>query len=134
MSLEENKAIIQRAYEEYNKGNLASIDEVYSADCLYVNTNARGIEATKQGFISFHNAFPDTVITIEEMVAEGDKVWVCHTFRGTHKGTFRGIPPTGKQVENKGVRGYRLADGKIVEHWGLGDDLTLMRQIGAIEV
>ena len=134
MSLENNKAIVQRSYEEFNKGNLAIIDELFSTDCLYANRNVRGIETTKGAFASFHNAFPDAVFTIEDMVAEGDKVWVRHTFSGTHKGTYIGIPATGKQVKSNGVRGYRLADGKIVEHWGVGNDLALMRQFGAIEV
>ena len=76
MSVEKNKAIIRRSYEEYSKGDFTKIDEVYSADCLYVNTNERGIEATKQMLVSAYNAFSDASLTIEDMVAEGDKVWV----------------------------------------------------------
>lgn len=134
MSLEKNKAIVQRSYEEFNKGNLDMIDEVFSADCLYANRNIRGIEASRGAFASFRNAFPDALFTIDDMVAEGDKVWVRYTFAGTHKGTYMGVPPTGKKVKNNGIRGYRLADGKIVEHWGLGNDLELMRQMVAIAV
>jgi len=130
MSTEKNKAIIRRVTEAWNEGNLAIFDELFATDCIL--GDRRGVEASKQVFIHWRNAFPDSCQKIEDMVAEGDKVWVRGTFTGTHKGEIFGVPPTGKQVTVKGFRTYRLADGKIVEHWGLLDTLSLRQQMGAI--
>jgi predicted ester cyclase len=77
-------------------------------------------------------AIPDLNYTLEDMVAEGDKVVARYTARFTHKGTYMGIPATGKQVAAKGVEIYRLAGGKIVESWDFPDTLGMMTQLGAI--
>jgi predicted ester cyclase len=80
----------------------------------------------------FRAAFPDIACPVEDSIAEGDKVMVRTTCRGTHKGVFAGVPPTGKQVTMPGMVIYRIADGKVVDRWGLFDDLGLMMQVGAI--
>jgi steroid delta-isomerase-like uncharacterized protein len=78
-----------------------------------------------------HASFPDLRITVDDLIAEGDKVVARLTARGTHQGTFRAIPPTGQFVQWSGIRIFRIADGKIVEHWATWDDLSLLRQLGA---
>jgi steroid delta-isomerase-like uncharacterized protein len=75
-------------------------------------------------------SFPDLTITIEDLIAEGDKVVTRLTARGTHQGTFRGIAPTGRVVSWTGIRIFRIAEGKIVEHWANWDDLSLLQQLG----
>lgn len=77
-------------------------------------------------------AFPDVQMTIEDMIAEGDKVAVRYTFRGTQQGETQGIPPTGKYVNVPGIFICRCRDGKIVEEWDIWDDLGLLQQLGAI--
>src|SRR5947209_9403143 len=100
MSTEENKALTRRAYDAFNQRDLAAFYELITPDFVLHNasTTIQGLEAYKQ-WISLHLiAFPDARLTIEEMLAEGDKVVVRQTFRGTHQGDLMGIPSTGKQV------------------------------------
>ena len=135
MSTEENKALLRRVYEEiYNQRNLAVIDELAVPNFVFHNASMaiQGLEAYKQFVSMFFSAFPDSHFTVEDMIAEGDRVVVRHTFRGTHKGDFMGIPPTGKQVTVTGISLSRLANGKGVEAWFNGDDLGLMQQLGVI--
>jgi len=134
MSLEENKAVVRRFTEELNKGNLDVVDEVFAADCVRRGASAeqQGSEAFKRSLAGLHTVFPDWHSTNEDMVAEGDQVWVRWAGRGTHRGEFRGVAPTGKQVTMLGVRTYRFAGGKVVEHWGLANDLGVMQQLGAV--
>jgi steroid delta-isomerase-like uncharacterized protein len=80
----------------------------------------------------FRQAFPDSYFTVEDMVAEGDKVATRKTFHGTHQGEFMGIPPTGQQVSVGLIDIVRIADGKVVEHWSMGDNLGMMQQLGII--
>jgi steroid delta-isomerase-like uncharacterized protein len=80
----------------------------------------------------FMNAFPDSRVTIDDMIAEGDQVVTKKTFRGTHEGEFAGIPPTGKTVELQFVDIMRVHNGKIVEHWNCIDQLSFMQQLGVI--
>ncbi|MGH7601513.1 MAG: ester cyclase, partial [bacterium] len=80
----------------------------------------------------FRTAFPDLQVTVEDIIAKGDKVWVYTTMRGTNKGEFMGMPATGKKIEVKGIDIVRFVNGKAVEHWGVSDDLTMMQQLGMI--
>ena len=80
----------------------------------------------------FRQAFPDSYFTVEDMVAEGDKVATRKTFHGTHQGEFMGIPPTGQQVSTGLIDVVRIVDGKVVEHWSMGDNLRMMQQLGVI--
>ena len=96
------------------------------------STTIQGLQAYKQFLSVLFTAFPDLQCTIEYMIAEGDTVVVRYTTRGTHQGTFRGIPPTGKQVSGTGMFIDRLANGKAVEQWFNGDDLGLLQQLGVI--
>lgn len=91
-----------------------------------------GIDGHRAIVSLFHGAFPDGRWHVEDMIAEGDRVVARTTLRGTHEGDFFGIPATGKAVEIGGVHIARVADGKIIEHWGSNDDLGMMRQLGVI--
>ncbi len=123
MSLEENKAIVRRWIEAYNKRNLDSFDEFIAPD--YVDhTNRVDAEGLRQLFSMGSTAFPDWHETIEDIIAEGDKVWVRLTYTGTHTGEFMGLAPTGEKVKGMGsVDIYRIANGKLVEYWNVRDTL-----------
>ncbi len=132
---EENKAKQRLVFEEaLNKGNMAVIDEVIATN--YVAQSPQGIirgpEGMKQGFTNLRAAFPDIHFTVEDMIAEGDKVVSRVTTRGTHKGEFMGIVPTGKKIEISGIIITRWVDGKEVEAWEVIDMLGMMHQLGII--
>lgn len=133
---EVNKALIRREVEEFwNTGNLDVIDEIYAADLVFHNPFAphvREIEGYKQYAMAVFTGFPDFHLTIEDLVAGGDKVTKRWTARGTQTGEFLGIPPTGKQVTLTGIVIFRIAGGKIVEIWENYDALGMMQQLGVI--
>ena len=132
MSTEENKAIARRWTEEvWTKGNLAATDELLAADFVF-NYPAPGMEPDREGYkqtVSMFGAVPGPY-TIEDMVAEGNKVAVRWTWRGTHKGEVMGIAPTGKQVAITGINILHIIAGKIMEEWGEMDMLGMMQQLG----
>lgn len=136
MTTEENKRLVRRLYDEvFNQGNLDLIEELCHPD--YVDhTLPPGWPADREGARNvihyFRTAFPDLHFTIEEMVAEDDKVWERGPLSGTHLGEFFGIQPTGKPVVMWGTRCYRLQDGRIIEHHANNDDLGLLTQLGVI--
>lgn len=134
MSIEENKKGIRRVWEEaMNKGNLAVADEVMAANYVFHGpggVDAKGPEGFKQYITIYRTAFPDLHITIDDMVAEGDKVVSRITLRGTHTGDMMGIAPTGKKVEIMGITMHRFAGGKEVEAWGSPDMLSMYQQLG----
>ena len=138
MSAKEIKALERRLYEEYNKGKaavLAVIDELYATDTIQHTSTGqeiRGIENYKQHVSEFSSAFPDLQFTIDDMVAEGDKVALRVTATGTNKGAFRGIPPTNKKVTVSMIQIDRIVGGKFVEGWSRYDTLGLMQQLGLI--
>ena len=137
MSAEENKALVRRFIEEViNEGNMATIDELVDPDWVDHDPSSpeeiRGIEGAKQFYGDFRSAFPDIQVTIEEQVAEGDKVVTLWTFRGTHQGELGGMPASGNQVTVKGMSMDRISGGKFVETWDNYDALGMMQQIGAV--
>jgi steroid delta-isomerase-like uncharacterized protein len=134
MSTEDNKALARHAYEALNQRNLALVDELCAPDIVDYNASMiiQGLEAYKQFLSMYLTASPDLYFTIEDQVAEGDKVVTRYTARGTHLGPFMGIPPTGKQVTVTGIGIIRVANGKIVEEWANGDNLGLLQQLGVI--
>jgi predicted ester cyclase len=133
---EENKALVRRWFAEMDKGNPTIVDELLPSD--YIDHNpplpgmAPGREGVKQANALLLAAFPDTVHTIEDQIAEGDKVMTRLGGRGTFQGEILGIPPNGQVVNIRGVAIHRIAGGKLVEHWGLADELSFLRQMGAI--
>lgn len=134
MSTEHNKANDRRFYEAWSQGNLADLDEVCASEYVLhdSSTSVQGLEAMKQFVSMYLAAFPDGHFTIEDQIAEGDKIVTCWTFRGTHKGELQGIPPTGKQVIVTGISMDRVADGKAVEAWSNFDALGMLKQLGVL--
>jgi len=131
----DSKSLVRRMYEEaWNQGRLEVIDEICTPDYVGIGPygNEIGPEAVKRGVGSRRKAFPDIHVTIDDLIAEGDKVVAHLTFRGTHEGEFQGIQPTGKEVTWSGIWIYRVADGKFVERWHAWDMFGLMQQLGAI--
>ena len=133
MSVEENKAIVRHHMDEvWSKGNLDVIDEIFATDFFSHGRQERGVEGLKQTIARQRAAFPDLQVTIEDLIAEGDKVVIRRTIRGTHKGEFQGIAPTDKQTALASIAIFRIDDGKIKEIWQVNDRLSLLEQIGAI--
>jgi predicted ester cyclase len=136
MSTEENKALMRRLTEEiWNKKNLALVDELIDAKFIehgIGGPDLKGPEEFKQFVNMVATTFPDFHMTIDDTVAEGDRVVSRMTMRGTHQGAFMGIAPTGKKVTVIGVKITRFAGGKMVESWMVNDTLGMMQQIGAV--
>ncbi len=136
MSTEQNKALVRRLEEVFNRGNISLVDELFAPDFVEHEELPPGIppgrEAVKQLTTMFRSAFPDFKATIDDIVAEGDKVVIRQTWSGTHKGEFMGVPPTGKSVSFGVIDIVRIAGGKLVEHWGQMDMMGMMQQLGAI--
>ncbi len=136
MSAEDNKALVRRFVDEVQSGgNIDLIDEVCSPG--FVNHSAPpGIPADREGLkiltAMFRGAFPDSHFTIEDMVSEGNKVATRKTFHGTHGGEFMGMPPSGRVVSMGLIDIVRVSDGRVVEHWAMGDSLGMMQQLGVI--
>ncbi|MBM3235632.1 ester cyclase [Candidatus Poribacteria bacterium] len=133
---ETNKATVQRMIAEvWNQGKLSVVDEVFDADYILHDPawpmEVRGPEGFKQYVAAMLGPFPDTYFTIEDIIAEGDKVAVRYTALGTHQGEFMSIPPTGKQITITGITIHRFADGKFVESWFSYDMLGFMQQLTA---
>ncbi len=137
MSTEENKALIRRFIEVANRGNVTEIsttlDELFVPDFVRYDPAGgfRSREDYKRFFFSFLAALPGQ-FTIEDLIAEGEKVVLRFTFHGTHQGQWRGLPPTGKPVTFTGIYIYRIPDGKVVEGWENADALGLVQQLGVI--
>lgn len=133
LARQRNKNIIQRYFEEWgNHGDSKAANELMAADVTLRNPSAvlHSLEEYKKGMAAFHTAFPDLHFTVEAVVAEGDKVVVRWSMRGTHRGAYQGRPPTGKAVEVTGMSLFRLADGKIQEITVSMDRLSQWQQLG----
>jgi len=133
---EENKALVRHYNEEvFGRKNLDAIDEFVSPSHID-HTLPRGMPAgragTRQAISMYVKAFPDLSFTVDDMIAEGDKVVTRYTTHGTHRGALGPIPATGRRVAVSSVDIVRIADGKIVEEWGLDDRLAMLQQLGVI--
>ena len=132
---EANKAIIRRYRQAHNQNDMAALDEIIAADIIS-HSALPGLPAGREGGKMAHQgslaAFPDGRTTTDDLVAEGDKVVERFTFVGTQKGDFMGIPASGKQVRVTGMSIFRIANGKIVEHWGENDGMGLLAQLGVL--
>lgn len=134
---ERNKALVRRAIDEiWNGRNYALIGEVAAGDVvIYGATPERDIhgpEGIAHFYGALHNAFPDLRFTIEDQIAEGDRVVTRWTATGTHAGEFQGIPPTGSSIKLTGIDIDRIAGDKVVECWPSVDELGLLQQLGAL--
>ncbi len=138
MSTEDNKTLMRRFYEEVmNQKNLAAIDDFLAP--TFVNHSALqlgmlggGIEEVKQYVSMILTTFPDLYYTVEDMIAEGDKVVARLTVSGTQQGAFLGIPSTGKHATITDIEIFRIANGKAVENWVQADFLGLLQQLGVV--
>ena len=133
MSLEANKAIVRKSVEAINTQDLSSIENMIAPDFVDHTRQVRGLENLKQFLFLIFKGFSDWHITIEDIIAEDDKVWIRITVTGTHTGEFRGLAPTGKKFSEYQVWIYRIVDGKIVEGWDVDDELDFLKQLGIIE-
>jgi predicted ester cyclase len=125
MSKEENKTLVRREQEELwnHTGELEAAEELFAAGQA---------EAAKQEAADFRRGFPDVTSTIEDLIAERDKVVARWRSWATHQGDYMGIPPSGKEVEFTGISFYRIEEGKIAQSWTVEDQFGLMGQIGAV--
>jgi predicted ester cyclase len=133
MSIEENKAIVRRYREAHNQNKLDALDAIVAQDVIShaaLPGLPPGLAGGKMAHKIFLGSFSDLQTTTEDLIAEGDKVVERYLTRGTHTGDFMGTPPTGKKFEAETMVIYRLANGKIVETWGLNDVQAVMMQLG----
>jgi predicted ester cyclase len=133
MSKEQNQAALRQVITEaYNKGNYNVLHDHFNPDFIEHQFGLHPTLEGMQGDIQFlRTAFPDFTLTIEDMVADGEKVWMRLTARGTNRGGFMG-PPNGKTFEIAVFDVVRFEDGKVVEHWGSPDRFALLTQLGLL--
>ena len=135
---EQNKAIVRRCTEEvWFKGDLEVLDELVASDYMARDGapgQPPGRQGLKQVVAMFRDAFPDVQGSIEDIVAEGDKVVSRWTAKGTHRREYMGVAPTNKQISMTGISISRIADGKIVEDWTQEDALGVLEQLGVVQL
>ncbi len=135
MSLEDNKAVVRRYLEDgWGKGDLMVLDELIAPVAVhpYYREYPAGAEGFKEAIAGPRRTLPDLHITVDDLVAEGDRVVARYIWDGTDLGGWPGMPPTGKRVKTTGVDIYRVIDGKIVECWTVLDELALRQQLGLV--
>ncbi len=132
----ENETIVSRYAKAFDTANLATFEEVFDLDVVGHNPSPRqapGLEGIKQTFRVMNAAFPDSHVTIEDIVTEKDRIAVRKTIRATHQGEFMGLAPTGKSVVMTRTSIFRVADGKIVEWWHNEDMLGMLRRLALLD-
>jgi predicted ester cyclase len=134
MSGTSNEAMYRRLIEEgFNQGNLAVVDELVAPNAReHQRGSEDGAEGTKKTITYLRSVFPDFKITIDEVVVSGDKVWARQKGGGTNLGRFAGHAPTGKRAFIDVIDVCRFEDGKMVEHWGVPDQLGMMMALGLV--
>jgi steroid delta-isomerase-like uncharacterized protein len=134
MSTEDNKALVRRLMDANNQRNWTVYYELVAPDFVFhdASTTLQGQEAYQQRLSMFYTAFPDLQYTIEDLIAEGDRVVARYTTQGTHQGALMGMAPTGKQVSGTGIIIYRFANDKYVEGWANFDALGMLQQLGVV--
>ena len=137
MPTEQNKALVRQMVEEiFNRGNISLVDEIMAPDFVEREELPPGIPRDREGVkmltIMMRSGIPDFNATIDDVVAEGDRVVIRMTSRGTQTGEFMGMPPTGKSISVGVIDIFRIAGGKFVEHWGVTDMMGMMQQLGAM--
>jgi steroid delta-isomerase-like uncharacterized protein len=130
MGTVENKDTVRRVYEDVvNNHNLDVLGNYFAPDYVSHKTPG-GLEGTRQLFVMLFEAFPDVRVSVDSLGAEGDRVWVRITMRGTQQGPFMGMPPSGRTFAATTVNELRLENGRIVEEWGVTDTLAMLQQLG----
>ena len=135
MSTQDNLALVQRWFNEvFTQGNLSVADEIFAAD--YVNHDPtgwpQGPQGAKAAASAYRAGYSDLAFTIEDQIADGDRVATRWTAHGTHDGELYGVPPTGKKVTVTGISIERVAGGKIAETWVNFDALGMLQQLGVV--
>ena len=119
---EQNKQLVRDYYERVLNGrDLEAVDEFFADE--------RMIEGVKAGCFRYFEAFPDLHVALDELIAEGDRVFLRSTMTGTHDGEYKGLPPTGRHVAAESAEVFRIADGRFVGYWCLANVAGLMRQL-----
>jgi steroid delta-isomerase-like uncharacterized protein len=133
VSIEANKAVVMRVVDEmWNRGDADAVGELIAPDMVEhgaFGSGTSGRDDARATVQRFRAAFPDLVLEAEHLIAEGDHVVLHWIGRGTHEGEFMGVPPSGTTVAASGLDIYRIADGRVVEHWGYPDVAGLMAQL-----
>ncbi len=139
MSLEQNKALARRALALWSNGETESASEIFTPDYINHQPHAtddahtiHGLETWKTFITEFRRTFPDLHDTIEDQIAEGDRVATRFTSAGTHKGEGMNLPPSGKKLRWSGIAIDRIANGRIAESWVNWDKLGMLEQLGAV--
>jgi steroid delta-isomerase-like uncharacterized protein len=130
-----NKGILRRALDVWNSGDLAALDGLFAPGVvmhLRGRPDVTGLDAYRAYLVALRAAFPDQRWLPEDLIAEGDRVVLLWTLRGTHRGELLGAAPTGREVTVTGISAYRVADGKVAEIWVQSDTLGLLQQLGAL--
>jgi steroid delta-isomerase-like uncharacterized protein len=129
-ALEHNKALVRRFFSAIEHGDFAVFDQIVSDDYDdHLAGQNPGRAALKRYFTALRSAFPDLMLPITIMIAEGDHVAVLNSVQGTHRGAFAGREPTGHRVDAKAFQLYRIANERLAEHWEVADFATLLRQL-----
>ena len=133
MLTDDNKALVQRFYDEViNQKNLAALDQFVDPNAVN-HTVPSGFPQGPSQFLNKHlNAFPDIKVTVEDLLADGDKVVALISIHGTQQGAFRAVSSTGKPITVMGINIFRIVNGKMVEHWGLVDRIGALQQLGVV--
>ncbi len=131
----ENEGIVRRLYEEvWNKHRFELLDELMSPSHALqapnISGSSIGPEAYKRNVLLFHKAYPDLHWTIDDTIADKDKVVACWTISGTHGGDYMGIPATNKKVSVEGITIHHITDGKIMDSYSNWDVQSMMKQLG----
>src|SRR5579859_5684340 len=135
MTAASNEAIYRRIIDEvFNQGHLGVADELVAPGCIEHQRSGMGDgpEGAKRVASVLRTAFPDFSLTIEDLVVDGDKVWARQRGGGTNLGSFFGKPPTGRKAFIEVFDVCRFEDGKMVEHWGVPDQLGMMLELGLV--
>jgi steroid delta-isomerase-like uncharacterized protein len=139
MPATDNRSIAVRFFEEIlNTGDWSKAEEFIAPDVVMDHPSnpepARSLEALRQGLSAFRSAMPDLHLTLHDTIAEGEKVAVYWTAEGTHNGPLGPIPPTGRRIRISGISWFRIVDGKIVEDIVKEDTLSMLVQLGVVNL
>ena len=133
MSTEQNKELVRRYIETWNRGDLQGMARFWAPDMVHhTRSGSHSFDEVAKIVSDFMKAFPDLQFEIVDLVADGDRVASRMTARATHEGEYMGMPATGRQVSCSVFGIARIAGGKLVEHWGVTDELHLMQQVGLV--
>ena len=136
MSKETNLEVTKQMGEAIASGKLEVFHQVFAPNVVDHDPapdQGKGPEGFIHFFTGLRSSFPDLAISVDHMVTDDNNVSIAYTLKGTHKGNFMGIPPTGKSIKARGMQIARFENGKIVERWGSSDQLGILQQIGAVK-